>query len=133
MDKPKRIRAQGNSGRCTKQSKRRYSKKRRNPNKWEKMTSWPLVVEEAIIEELVESNELLTNENNVIEPSTISTDKFELIELPKDSYPQDSDLLIYSSCQICFFIGVPKLLDKTYSEASRHWKQEKRTGMIYAN
>ena len=80
MDKPKRIRAQGNSGRCTKQSKRRYSKKRRNPNKWEKMTSWPLVVEEAIIEELVESNELLTNENNVIEPSTISTDKFELIE-----------------------------------------------------
>ena len=33
MDKPKIIRAQGKSGRCTKQmSKRGYSKKRRNPN-----------------------------------------------------------------------------------------------------
>ena len=38
MDKPKKIRDQGNSGRCTKQmSKRRYSKKRRNPNKGKKI------------------------------------------------------------------------------------------------
>ena len=51
MDKPKRIRVKGNSGRCTKQiSKRRHSKERRNLNKEKKMTSKPLVVEEAIIE-----------------------------------------------------------------------------------
>ena len=37
MDKPKRIRAQGNSGHCTKQmSKRWYFKKRRNLNKKKK-------------------------------------------------------------------------------------------------
>ena len=37
MVKPKRIRAQGNSGRFTKQmSKRIYSKKKRNPNKGKK-------------------------------------------------------------------------------------------------
>ena len=40
------------------------------------MTSNPLVLEEANIEELV---------NNLIEPSTLSTDKVELLELPKDS------------------------------------------------
>ena len=37
MDKPKRIRAQGNSGHCAKQmSKRWYFKKRRNLNKKKK-------------------------------------------------------------------------------------------------
>ena len=72
MDKPKRIRTQDNSGRCSKQiSKRRYSKKKRNPNKGEKMTSKLLVVEEAIVEVLVGTNQLLTDVNNLIEPSTI--------------------------------------------------------------
>ena len=41
------------------------------------MTSKLLVVEEAIIEELVEANQLLTNVNKLIEPSIISTDKVE--------------------------------------------------------
>ena len=49
------------------------------------MTSKSLVVQEAIIEELVENNQLLTKVNKLIEPSTILTDKVELIELPKDS------------------------------------------------
>ena len=49
------------------------------------MTSKPLVVEEAIIEELVENNQLLANVNNLIEPSKFSTDKVELTELPKKS------------------------------------------------
>ena len=63
------------------------------------MTSKPLVVEETIIEELAETNKLLTT---VSKSSTISTDKVELTELPKDSYPQDSDLLTYPSCQMRF-------------------------------
>ena len=49
------------------------------------MTSKPVVVEEATVEELVETNQLLTYVNNLLEHSTISTDKVELIELPKDS------------------------------------------------
>ena len=49
------------------------------------MTSKPLVVEEVIIEELIETNQLLTNVNNLIEPSTISTEKVASIELLKDS------------------------------------------------
>ena len=43
------------------------------------MTSNPLVLEEANIEELVETNQLLINVNNLIEPSTLSTDKAELL------------------------------------------------------
>ena len=35
------------------------------------MTSKPVVVEEANVEELVETNQLLTNVNNLLEPSTI--------------------------------------------------------------
>ena len=49
------------------------------------MTSKPSVVEEANIEKLVEAKQHLTNVNNLIKPSTISTDKVELIELPKVS------------------------------------------------
>ena len=41
--------------------------------------------------------------NNIIKPSTILTDKVEFIELPKDSYQQDSDLLIYPSGKMFFF------------------------------
>ena len=37
-------------------SKGRYSKKRRNPNKGKEITSKPVVVEEANVEELVETN-----------------------------------------------------------------------------
>ena len=106
----KRIRAQGHSGRCTKQiSKRRYSKKRRNINKGKKMTSKPLVVEETIIEQLAETNQLLTT---VSKSSTISTDKVELTELPKDSYPHDSDLLTYPSCQMRFLYWCVQIEDK---------------------
>ena len=80
MDNPKIFSTPGDSGRCAKQiSKRRYSEHERNPNKWKKMTSKPLVVEEAVIEELVETNQLLTNVNKLIELSTISSDKVELI------------------------------------------------------
>ena len=43
------------------------------------------VVKEANIEELVQTNQLLTNVNNLLEASTISTDKVELIKLRKDS------------------------------------------------
>ena len=49
------------------------------------MTLEPVVVEEANIEELVQTNQLLTNVSNFLEPSKISTDKVELIELPRDS------------------------------------------------
>ena len=49
------------------------------------MTSRPILVEEAIIEKLVETNQLLTNANKLIEPSTTSTDKVEFIQLSKDS------------------------------------------------
>ena len=50
-------------------SKRRYSKKRRNPNKEKKMTPKPTVVQEADEEELVETNQLFTNVNNLLQPS----------------------------------------------------------------
>ena len=63
---------------------RRYSKTRKNPNKGEKITWKSVVVEEADVEELVETNQLLTNMNNLLEPLTISINKVELIELPKD-------------------------------------------------
>ena len=56
------------------------------------MTSKPVVVEKA----KVKTDQLLTNVNKLSEPSTISKEKIELIELPKDS------ILIYSSCHLCF-------------------------------
>ena len=78
MDRTKRIRAQGNSGRCTKQmSKRRHSKKMRNENKGKEMNSKLVVLEEANLEKLIETNQLFTNVNNLLEP-TFSTDKVEL-------------------------------------------------------
>ena len=48
------------------------------------MTSKPVVVEQANVEELVETNQLLTNVNNLLEPSTNQTNKAELIELPNN-------------------------------------------------
>ena len=48
---------------------------------WEKMISKSVVVEKA----KVKTNQLLTNVNNLSEPSTISNEKIELIELQKDS------------------------------------------------
>ena len=75
MDRTKRMTAQANSGRCTKQmSKRRYSKKMRNQNKGKKMNSKLLVLEEANLEELIETNQLFANVNNLLEP-TFSTVK----------------------------------------------------------
>ena len=44
-----------------------------------------IVEEEAIIEKLVESNQILTIVNKLIEPLTISSNKVKSIELPKDS------------------------------------------------
>ena len=67
-----------------KRAKEDISKKEEIPIKGN-MTLEPVVVEEANIEELVQTNQLLTNVSNFLEPSTISTDKVELIELPKDS------------------------------------------------
>ena len=49
------------------------------------MTSKPSVVEEVITEELVATNQYLANVNKLIELSTISTDKVELIELQNDA------------------------------------------------
>ena len=46
------------------------------------MASKPVVIEEVHV---VEANQLLKNANNLLELSTISTDKVELIELPQDS------------------------------------------------
>ena len=48
------------------------------------MTSKPLLEEEANLEEIAETNQLLTDVNNLIEPSTISADKVELNKLAKD-------------------------------------------------
>ena len=58
------------------------------------MTSNPVVVvEEANVEKLVETNQLLTNINNLLEPSTISTDNF---QHPK-RLDAITDALIYQS------------------------------------
>ena len=96
-------------------TKRKYSKKRRNPIKGKKTTSKPGVVEEANVEELVETNQLLTKANNLLESSTSSTEKLKKLSFQRTQYyPQDSDLLIYPSCWMCF-VGVSKLLDNKYS------------------
>ena len=44
-----------------------------------------MVEEEGNVTELVETNQLLTNGNILLEPSRILIDKVELIELPNDS------------------------------------------------
>ena len=67
-----------------KRAKEGISKKEEIPIKGN-MTLEPVVVEVANIEELVQTNQLLTNVSNFLEPSKISTDKVELIELPRDS------------------------------------------------
>ena len=82
------------------------------------MTSKPVVVEEVTVEGLVETNQLLTNVNNLLEHSTISTDKVELIELPKDSILPTRFKFDYPSCQMCFLCW-RVLLDNKYFEASR--------------
>ena len=74
------------------------------------MTSKPLVVEEAVIGELVKTNILLTILNNLIESSTIPTDKVELIELPMDSKLPTGlrfvDLSILSDMFSSFFLDI---------------------------
>ena len=102
-------------------SKRRYSKKGRNPNKEKKMTPKPAVVQETNEEELVETNQLFTNVNNLLQPSTISTDKVELIELPKDSVLPTGlrsidlfillDVLSLLTCPNCLKTNTLKLQD----------------------
>ena len=102
-------------------SKRRHSKKGRNPNKEKKMTPKPAVVQETNEEELVETNQLFTNVNNLLQPSTISTDKVELIELPKDSVLptglRSIDLFILPD--VLSLLTCPNCL-KTNTQASRH-------------
>ena len=81
------------------------------------MNSKPADLEEVNLEELAETNQLFTNVSNLLETSTISADKVELIKFPKDSILPTGFRFIYSSI---FFIDLPKLLDNKYSEASRH-------------
>ena len=77
MDKSKKIRAQGNSGRyTTEMSNRRYSKKRTNLYKRKKMISKPILVEEADVEELIETNQFFTNVKKLLEPH-----QYQLIKL----------------------------------------------------
>ena len=82
------------------------------------MTSKPL---EAIIEELVETNQHLTNMNKLIKASTISSDKVELTELPKDSVLPTgfrfidlsilSDVFSLLACPNCSTTNTFKLID----------------------
>ena len=98
------------------------------------MTSKAVVVEEANVEKLVETNQFLAKANNLIETSTISTDKVELIELPKNSVlPTGFRFIDLSFLSDVLFLLVSELLDSKYSEASRQWKQEKRTCKVYVN
>ena len=86
-----------------------------------KMTSKPLVVEETTIGGLVETNQLLTNVNKLIKPSTISFDKAELTELPKDSILHAgfrfidlsilSDVFSLLACPNCSTTNTLKLLN----------------------
>ena len=69
----------------TNQWKKLFQKKKKEIQIKGKNDFKPSVVVEAILEELVETNQLLTNVNNLREPFTISTDKIELIELARDS------------------------------------------------
>ena len=67
MKMDKRDRAQGDSGRCTKQnSKKRYPKKRRNKNKGKKLTLEP-VIEQPPVEELIAVQETTTPETNQLQ------------------------------------------------------------------
>ena len=79
------------------------------------MTSKPVVVEKA----KVKTDQLLTNVNKLSEPSTISKEKIELIELPKDSILPTGFRFIHPA-RCLFLVGLSKLLDNKYSEASRH-------------
>lgn len=130
MDEPKRLRAQCISEHCTEKiSKRRYSKTTVNPNKGK--ISKPLVDEGAIIAGLLETNQLLTNVNKLIEASTISTDKVQLIDLQKYSLlptgftvidlPILSDAFSLLACPIGLTTNTCKL------QASQHWRQKERT------
>ena len=78
MDKPKRTRGQYDSGCSMNKSMKGVPKKKKKEIQIKGKNDFkPSVVVEAIIEELVETNQLLTNVNNLREPSTISTDKIE--------------------------------------------------------
>ena len=83
MDNAERNRGKGNSGRCAKQrSKKFYSKKRRNPNKGKKLVPKVDVEQELIAEENPTEQQINVN---VHIDTTVSSDKVELIEPPKDS------------------------------------------------
>ena len=85
------------------------------------MTSKRFVVEETIIEKLLETNQLSTNVNNLLKTSTVSTNKVELTELPKDSILPTgftiinlsflSDVFSLLTCPNCSTENILKLLD----------------------
>ena len=96
------------------------------------MASKPVVIEEVHV---VEANQLLKNANNLLEPSTISTDKVELIELP-----QDSKLLTgFRFIDLSILSDVWHLLAYPNSSTADTLKlhdikdEIKRTGEIYAS
>ena len=67
------------------------------------MTSKPLLVEEAIIGELVETNQLLTNVIKLIDLQQSRLIKLSQLSFHRTQhYPQDSDLMIYSPCRMLF-------------------------------
>ena len=129
IDEPKWLRAQCISEHCTEKiSKRRYSKTTVNPNKGK--ISKPLVDEGAIIAGLVETNQLLTNVNKLIEAS-ISTDKVQLIELQKYSLLPTGftviDLSILSDAFSLLACPVGLTTNTCKLQASQHWRQKERT------
>ena len=134
MDEPKRLRAQCISEHCTEKiSKRRYSKTTVNPNKGK--TSKPLVDEGAIIAGLVETNQLLTNVNKLIEAS-ISTDKVQLIELQKYSLLFTViDLSILSDAfSLCVFLYFQLAWQQILVSCKLLNIEDKKKGLaIYAN
>ena len=61
------------------------------------MTLEPVIVEKANLEELVETNQLLTNVNNLLEPSTIATANLcDFLKIPPPMTKNAYDDLSYS-------------------------------------
>ena len=68
-----------------KSAKEGIPKRKETPIKGKDDSKTIMAEEEAIIEKLVESNQILTIVNKLIEPLTISSNKVKSTELPKDS------------------------------------------------
>ena len=88
-----------------KSAKEGIPKRKETPIKGKDDFKTIMAEEEAIIEKLVESNQILTIVNKLIEPLTISTDNVKSIELPKESILLTGFKFIDSwscICQMCF-------------------------------